>query len=121
MIRNRIVTRGFSKTTRNLIVTRGFIPSLVQRVQEAIIHFVRKGRSSSDYRRRRDECDEFMIKASLVRVNNRDLVYPISNRLRIVVCPNPSLLVRATNSVRTAVIETIRTILIRAGISKWKR
>jgi hypothetical protein len=120
MIRNRIVTRGFSKTTRNLIVTRGFIPSLVQRVQEAIIHFVKRGRSRPDYRRR-DECDEFTIRASLVRVNNRDLVRPISNKMKVIVCPNPSLLVRAKDSVRTAVIETIRTILIRAGILRWKR
>lgn len=120
MIRNRIVTRGFSKTTRNLIVTRGFIPTLVQRVQEAIIHFVKRGRSAG-YERRRDECDEFIIRASLVRVNDRDLVRPISNRMKVVICPNPSLFVRARDSVRTAVIETIRTILIKAGFSRWKR
>jgi hypothetical protein len=120
MIRNRIVTRGFSKTTRNLIVTRGFIPSLVQQAQEAVIHFLKKGRSAL-YDRRKDECDEFTIRASLVRVNKTDLVHPISNKIKVVICPNSSLFVRARDSVRTAIIETVRTILIRAGISRWKR
>lgn len=120
MIRNRIVTRGFSKTTRNLLVTRGFIPSLVQRAQEAVVHFLKKGRSAF-YPRPKDECDEFIIRASLVRINDRDLVHPISNQIKVIICPNPSLFVRARDSVRTAIIETVKTILIRAGITRWKR
>lgn len=118
MIRNRIVTRGLSKTTRNLLVTRGFIPGIFQRISEAI--FRPRGRSAPG-RRKPDECDEFTIKVSLVRVNDVYLVRPISNKITVIVCPNPSLFVRATQGIRTAVIETIRTILIKAGILRWKR
>lgn len=119
MIRNRIVTRGFNKSGKNLLVTRGFVRTFVERAQEAIVRIIRRGRSAPEYRRR-DECDEFRIKVSLVRVNRYELPRPITNTIKVIICPNPNLFVRVIGNVRATIIEAVRSILIRAGISRWK-
>lgn len=118
MISNRIVSRGFTNSKRNLIVARGFTPTFIERVKELFVR-ISRGRGAG-LEKVRDECDEFTIKASLVRVNRTYLSRPISRSVHVVVCPNPSLFVRASESVRSVVSETFRSILIRAGIKRWR-
>lgn len=120
MIRNRIVTRGFNKSGKNLLVSRGFIRGFFEKAQEAVIRVIRM-RAKPEYVRHKYDCDEFKIRASIVRVNEEDLVRPISNVVRVVICPNPSLFVRITGEIRTRFIEAMKTILIRARIARWKR
>ena len=119
-IKNRIVTRGLSKSGRNLLVTRGFIPGFFEKAKEIIVSIVRL-RAKPEYVRRKDECDEFRIKVSLVRVNDYELNRPISNTIKVIICPNPNLFVRVVGAVRTRFIEAMRSILIRARIARWKR
>lgn len=120
MISNRIVSRGFTNSKKNLIVSRGFTPTLFQRISAISVAFVRRlhGRRPPE-QKQRDKHDEFNISVSLVRINNHELARPIEKTLKVIVSSDTSFFVKASRTVRSAVVETLRKIVISAGF-KWK-
>lgn len=118
MISNRIVSRGFTNSKKNLIVSRGFTPTIIQQISAIFVRKLRGRRPPEQ--KRRDERDEFNISVSLVRVNERELVNPIEKSMRVVFSADPSFFVKASRTIKSAVVETLRKIVISAGF-KWKR
>lgn len=120
MIRNKIITRGFSKTGNNLIVTRGFIPSLLERVIQQPIFKLFKAGKPSNLENKKQHCDEYKIKASLVNVNDKQINKSYTNTIKVVICSEPNNFVKIVGNIKLKFIETFTKILIKARITKWK-
>ena len=75
-----VVTRGFG--TSGSIVTRGFGSSIVEAVTEAIDTAVLRGkRAVEQVDRYREYVETYIIKATLIEVNKKELTYPISKKI----------------------------------------
>lgn len=115
MIRNRIVTLGFSRVGKNLIVSRGFAPKVIEQITEQVIHYIRQnsGLSKQYYKR----CDEYYMNVKLTSVNNKD-IKNVNGRICVTVCED-ELVIKADQRIRTKVLKTLNRLLIKVGI-KWK-
>jgi hypothetical protein len=115
MIRNRIVTLGFSRVGKNLIVSRGFAPKVVEQITEQVIHYIR---GNSDLNKKYyKRCDEYYMNVKLISVNNKD-IKNINGRICVTVCED-ELVIKADQRIRTKVLKTLNRLLIKVGI-KWK-
>jgi hypothetical protein len=116
-IGQRLVTRGFSTVGPSQIITRGFTKgSIIERIIAPIVEFIRripKGRGAG-YGADVDKFEEFTINVALIAVNSKELVNPLSGKLRIVFDESKSLFVRASNYVTRRVISLYESIVINA-------
>ena len=75
-----VVTRGFG--TDGSIVTRGFGSSIIEAVTEAVDTAVLRGkRAVEQVDRYREYVETYIIKATLLEVNKKELTYPISKKI----------------------------------------
>jgi len=119
LIKNRIVTRGFS-TTQHLLVTRGYVPTLAEQIIQGakdVFRSIVRGRPRREHRRREEE---FVIRVSLVSVNGRDLTDPITGRIKAILEPNERLFIKVIDKIKVGVVESIKNIFVKARL-KWKR
>ena len=111
MIRNQIVTRGLSPTTKTFFVTRGFIPGVIEEIAEISRRVAfRLGRSEK--RNELNRVEEVVVFAKLIKVNDRKPNDSIKGWIRVTYDKQRRIAISAVKTAYAPIRSHIDRILI---------